>query len=102
MTDVPLSSNAKNALTKGLAFTPTPRNPPAADLIVTAEEAAALLGGDTEAAMHIRSNTFNAIKNYQAPQPNLTRGEQKAIQKLKKDCNVTIFPAKGPRRSSYR
>jgi hypothetical protein len=93
LTEVPLSNDAKNALTKGLTFTPTPRNLPATDLIVASEEAATLLGGDTEAATHITSHTINAIRKFQAPQSNITRGEQESIKELKEDRNITILPA---------
>jgi hypothetical protein len=72
---------------------PTPREPPATGLIVAAEQVAMLVGADSEAATHIRSHTIKAINSSQTPNPNMTKGEHEAINELKKNCEITIFPA---------
>jgi hypothetical protein len=91
--NIPITEPAKRALSKGLSFTPTPREPPTADLIVAAEQAATLLGGGTEAATHIRSHVIGAINTYKPPQPNLTKDEREALKELKKNPEITIMPA---------
>jgi hypothetical protein len=91
--NIPLSDDATMALTKGLAFTPTPQEPPTKNLIIAAEQAAMLMGGDTEAATHIRSHTINAINNFRTPHPNMTRTKREAIHQLRKNPEVTIIPA---------
>jgi hypothetical protein len=62
-TNITLSNDAKGALTKGLSFAPTPRDPPATGLIVAAEQAAMLVGSDSKAATHIHSHTIKAINS---------------------------------------
>jgi hypothetical protein len=92
-TNIPLTETAKRALSKGLAFMPTPREPPAADLIVAAEQAATLLGGGTEAATHLRSHVITAINTYKPPHSNLTKDKREALKELKNNPDITIMPA---------
>jgi hypothetical protein len=92
-TIITLSDDAKGILTKELLFAPTPRDPPATRFIVGAEQAAMLVGSDSEAATHIRSQTIKDINSYRMLNPNMTKGEQQAIKELKADPGVTIFPA---------
>jgi hypothetical protein len=93
LTDTRLSETATIALTKGLAFTPTPKESVATNLIIAVEQAATFLGADTEAALRIKSHAINVINKYTTPQSNISRTEREAIRELKRDSNVTIFPA---------
>jgi hypothetical protein len=64
LTDLELTKETKDQLTKGLAFTATPREQPTTGILIATDQAATLLGMDTASATHLKSLTINGIKNY--------------------------------------
>ena len=82
-----------NVLTKGLAFTPTPKKPPTLDFIVSIESGARQLGLQSDATSALRSSAARALQHPPALPPNITAEERQAIRGLKDDDSISVHPA---------
>ena len=80
-----------SALSKGLNFSPSPRNPPIKGIISGIEQVIHHL--PAEAADEVRTEVCQALRKAAPPKRNLTVVEFRALQMIRQDASIVILPA---------
>ena len=91
--DIPLDEITVEALQDGLTFKPTPKDLPAAAVIVAVEAAARLMGPDSEQAANIRNVALRKMKAFKQTRRNTTNAKNAAINRLKLQRTIVIGKA---------
>ena len=86
-----LTSEQKSVLGKGLNFAVSPENIPVDEIITATELACSKL--PPCAANDLRAEIVGKVRTARKPEPNISKGEQKAIQELKRLDDLVIIGA---------
>ena len=85
----PLSQVERSLLSHGPNFAVTSRSPPIIECVTTIEEVCQKL--ERGEAEELRGEVKAILKKAHPPKPNITRGEQKAMEVLRKDTTRTVL-----------